>query len=232
MPEALDTPGPIPIWEAGRDLFTTGFPDWYPNWWPVEPEMQMPVLDIPCFDIAPVSATAFDKRGKASSPQATLLHCYVADRKLRSQLSRPQRFLEPFSHFWGITSPDFSIRAGDPKDLRIMAVRLNRMVGAFYQSKGIRVIPHLRWCDSRDYPFCFLGIQPSSTVSVSTHGLWRDQTLRKSILDGLNVLCERLSPPAVFVHGALPDAQFRAVAKRTQLIHFKDDRTRAFRGEI
>lgn len=232
VPEVLDTPGPIPVWDAGRDLLTTGFPDWYPNWWPVEPETQMPVLEVPRFDTVPGSATAFDKRGKASSPESTLLHFYVADRKLRSQVTRPQRFVEPFSHFWGITAPDFSIRAGDPKDMRMIAVRLSRMVAAFYQSKGIRVVPHIRWCDSRDYSFCFLGVQSGSTVSVSTHGLWRHQTLRKSFLDGLNVLCERLSPPVLIVHGALPNEQFRTVAKKTQLIHFTDDRTRAFRGEV
>ncbi len=90
-----------------------------------------------------------------------------------------------------------------PLDLRVLAVRVNRMLGAFYQSRGCNVVPTARWCTSRDWPFCFLGIEQRSAVSVSNHGLWRDRDLRQGFVSGLHEMIERIDPPVIFLHGTV-----------------------------
>ena len=113
-----------------------------------------------------------------------------------------------------------------PLDLRVLAVRVNRMLGAFYQSRGCNVVPTARWCTSRDWPFCFLGIEQRSAVSVSNHGLWRDRDLRQGFVSGLHEMIERIDPPVIFLHGIVSDRGIAAAGRKTHIVHFVDDRSR------
>lgn len=45
----------------------------------------------------------------------------------------------------------------------------NRWCGAYWASKGIRVIPSVNWGDESTFDFCFQGIEKGSTVAVSTY---------------------------------------------------------------
>lgn len=229
VPEVPDLAPPLPIWDHLVTMATVGVPDWFPFGVPVDPRYQIPILNAPSIDRLPRDATAFDKRGQARDLATTLLHFYVQDRKLASQARRPQQFVASFASAWGVTSPDYSMWAEGPEHLRILAVHLNRMVGAYFQSRGLRVIPSLRWIDHRDYDYAFIGVEVGSAVSVSTHGLWRAGELRQGFLNGLHEALDRLNPPVVFVHGTVNHLVFRDIARKTELIHLADDRTRTQR---
>jgi hypothetical protein len=95
---------------------------------------------------------------------------------------------------------------------------MSRAVGLFHALRGIRVIPNLRWGDSRDYDFCFLGVEQGSAVAVSNHGLWNDQLLRHNFLPGLPVMAERIQPKVVLCPErpmTLPSDAWSARASRT-----------------
>lgn len=227
VPEEPEPAPPLPIWNAAVTMATAGPPDWFPYGVPVDPVHHLPILTAPDLSSMPIVATAFDKRGSAPDVGATLLHFYVQDQKLRTQLLHPQSFVQSLALAWGITSPDFSMWADAPRDLRILSVRMNRMLGAYYQSRGLRVVPSLRWIDSNDYDFCFAGVEIGSAVSVSTHGLWQAGKLRQGFLNGLHEAVERIEPRAIFVYGTVNHVVFRDIARKTDLVHFEDDRTRA-----
>jgi len=193
----------------------------------LEGEWQIPLIRSPCLDSLPTDATAYDRRGQAGDLARTLLHFYVADRKLRTQVLQPQRFVARFEGAWGLTSPDFTIGAGMPPQDRIQAVWANRAVGVFYQSRGLRVVPHVRWCDSRDFDYCFLGVETGSAVAVSTHGCWRSPDLRRNFLAGLPLLLERIQPSVLFVHGTIDDGHLRTLRAKTRVVVFLADRNRA-----
>lgn len=229
VPDVPDPVPPLPIWDPLVTMATAGIPDWYPFGLPVDPKYQIPILSKPNLDTLPDDATAFDKRGQVASQATTMLHFYVQDRKLAPQAMRPEQFVESFAAAWGVTSPDYSMWDDGPEHLRIVAVHLNRMVGAHFQSRGIRVIPSLRWIDSGDYDYAFVGVEVGSAVSVSTHGLWRAGKLRQGFLNGFHEAVERLAPPVIFVHGTVSHVVFRDIARKTELVHFADDRTRAQR---
>jgi hypothetical protein len=205
----------------------SGVPDWFPYGVPVSDPWQIPRIAPPVFTTPPTAATAFDKRGQVDDPANTLLHCYVKDDKLRSQLTDPRQFPARFAGYWGIVPPDFSIRAQDPPDLRILAVRMSRAVGAFYQAHGLRVVPNIRWGDPRDYGHAFEGVETGSAVSVSNHGCWRDRRLRQGFLLGFHEMIDRLAPSTVFLHGTADPLILRQLRANTSLIHFPPDRTRA-----
>lgn len=218
---------PAPLWDAAVNQLISGPPGWFPYGVKVVSQWQIPCLKAPQIDTVPTRAMAFDKRSQAADIRQTLLHAYVADEKLRSQLVRPQVWVNRFSGFWGVVAPDFSIRADAPPDQRVFAVRMSRSVGAFYQSHGLRVIPNVRWGDHRDFDYCFLGVEPGSAVAVSNHGCWRSTSLRQGFLAGLHEMVERLAPSLVFLHGTMNHPAFRRLSWRTEFIHLKSDRTLA-----
>lgn len=206
-----------------------GVPAWHAYGVEVDPIHQIPLLRRADPPSIPLLSTAFDKRNRVTAASDSLLHFCVKDTKLRPLLRKPQAKVEDFARFWGITSPDFSVRSGAPRDVRLLSVRANRMVGAYFQARGLRVIPHVRWCDSRDYDFCFLGVENGAIVFVSNHGLWRKPAFRASFTHGLHELIERINPPALLVHGTIADPIFESVARKTHLVHFLSDRTIANR---
>ncbi len=228
LPPTISSPrGPLSIRKCLPDIMSCSTSSWFPFGVPLEGEWQIPLIRSPCFESPPTDATAFDKRGQAVDLARTLLHFYVADRKLRTQVLQPQRFVACFEGAWGLTSPDFTIGGGMPPQDRIQAVWANRAVGAFYQSRGLRVVPHVRWCNSRDFDYCFLGVETGSAVAVSTHGCWRSADLRRNFLAGLPVLLERIQPSVLFVHGAIDDGHLRVLRAKTTVLHLPPDRTRA-----
>lgn len=220
-----------PLWEAALAHVTGSAPEWFPHGVPVVGEWQIPAIAAPKFDSLPRSARAYDKRGRVADG-ALLLHGYVQDHKLRTQLTNPAAWLARFRGFGGVIAPDFSIRADDPPDRKVFAVRMSRAVGAYYASRGLKVVPTIRWGDSRDFGYCFDGVSSGSVVAISNHGCWRTGVLRQGFLAGLPVLVERLKPAAVYVHGTVDHVLFRQLASKTEFIHLEADRTRVSRERI
>jgi Domain of unknown function (DUF4417) len=212
---------PLSIFPAVMDRTADGPPVWIPYGRPAVSEWQIFQLDAPVREDLPGVAVAFDRLGQADELGRTLVHFYVKDPKLRRQASRPDRYLAKFEHAWGITSPDFSIAMDMPRHHRIDAVWWSRAVGAYFQSRGIRVIPQI------DY--CFLGVATGSVVAVSNHGCWRNHSLRQGFLSGLPVMIERLEPPVVFVYGTVNDPVFDQLRSKTEFYHLECERTRARR---
>lgn len=53
--------------------------------------------------------------------------------------------------------------------MQLYNVFRNRWCGAYWASKGIRVIPTINWGDESTFDFCFEGIERGSVVAVSTY---------------------------------------------------------------
>jgi hypothetical protein len=211
---------------AEIDHLITGIPTWYPTGHPVEGNMQIPVIPAPDLSSLPTASIAYDLRRKATSPAETLLHGYIADKKLRTHLRNPGPWVSRFNPFWGVIAPDFSIWKDEPPDRKIFSVRMSRSVGVFHALRGVRVVPTLRWGNRSDYKFCFLGVEHGSAVAVSNHGLWRDHTLREEFVKGLPELVDRLAPALIFVHGTIDHPVIRQIERRSHLIRLEPDQSR------
>ena len=53
--------------------------------------------------------------------------------------------------------------------MQIFNIFRNRWCGAYWASKGIRVIPSVNWGDESTFDFCFDGVEKGSIVAVSTY---------------------------------------------------------------
>lgn len=220
-----EEPTPLPVISLAPDLLA-GRPNWYPSAAKTVGPAQIPVLAPPTYDELPTQMLAFDKRG-ADDSGGSLLHFCVQDSKLRHPARAPHSYVADFASAWGILTPDFTITDQMPPWQRQMSVWWNRAVGVYYQRRGLRVVPHIRWRNAADYDHCFVGIEQGSTVAVSNYGSRRDPSLSWDFQQGLYALVERLAPDRVLVYGSTQQRAFRDLTGRTEFIAYSTDVARA-----
>ena len=87
----------------------------------------------------------------------------------------------------------------------------NRWCGAYWASKGIRVIPTVNWGDESTFDFCFDGIEKGSVVAVSTymaseHDHRKDQ--KEWFMAGYNEMLQRIEPERIICYNTpFPEMQ-------------------------
>lgn len=203
---------------------------WLPPVELIGPE-RIPRLDPVVLDEFPDVATAFDRRNQVGNPSHTLLHFYVADSKLLTIRNRPQRFVEDFSRFHALTSPDFSVFRSMPPHQRTFNTWFSRAVGAYFQSRGLIVVPNIRWATVDDLEIAVTGVEPGSTIAVSSHGCLRDEIDRYHFIAGFRRMIDLLEPSAVLLHGRAPSRLFGEFARSTKIVRYAADIDRAHRAE-
>ena len=87
----------------------------------------------------------------------------------------------------------------------------NRWCGAYWASKGLRVIPTVNWGDESTFDFCFEGIEKGSVVAVSTymaseHDNRCDQ--KEWFMAGYNEMLRRIDPEKIICYNTpFPEMQ-------------------------
>ena len=126
------------------------------------------------------------------------VHFFVDDYRFKSIYNHPERSLKRFSQYAFLLTPDFSTYAEMDLWRQLESVAQNRWVGAYWQSKGLTVIPTVSWSTPRSFEFCFDGIEEGSTVAVGMIGCKR---AKQAFLRGYNEMLERLDPEHIIVFG-------------------------------
>ena len=95
--------------------------------------------------------------------------------------------------------------------MQLYNVFRNRWCGAYWASKGIRVIPTVNWGNESTFDFCFEGIEKGSVVAVSTymaseHDNRRDQ--KEWFMAGYNEMLRRIEPERIICYNTpFPEMQ-------------------------
>lgn len=134
-----------------------------------------------------------DKRSKNK-----LVHFFLHDYRFECVYDNAEVLAEKLKQYECLLTPDFSLYVDMPLALQINSVFKNRWCGAFWQSKGIKVIPTVSWSDERSFNFCFDGIEKGSTVAVSTHG---NRNVKENFLKGYNQLLKKIEPRCIICYG-------------------------------
>ena len=87
------------------------------------------------------------------------VHFFIDDYRFESVYKNPEKNLNKLSQYRFLISPDFSVYADMPRWRQIESVAKSRWCGAYWQSKGLTVIPCISWSDTQSFDFCFDGIQ-------------------------------------------------------------------------
>ena len=132
------------------------------------------------------------------------IHFFTYDWKFDKVYEKAEEELEKLSQYYCLLSPDFSIFTNMPKVLQIESVFKNRWCGAYWQSKGLKVIPTVSWGDENSFDFCFDGIEEGSIVAVCTY--YRENCEEEFML-GYNKMLEKIKPSAIICY----DEPFKAM---------------------
>lgn len=126
------------------------------------------------------------------------VHFFVDDYRFNNIYTNPKRSLKKYAQYAFLLTPDFSTYADMDLWRQLESVARNRWVGAYWQSKGLTVIPTVSWSTSRSFEFCFDGIEQGGTVAVGMIGCSQS---KKAFLRGYNEMLERLTPEKIIVYG-------------------------------
>ena len=98
-----------------------------------------------------------------------MVHFFLYDYRFERVWKHPDNDVEKLSRYRAVLSPDFSMYLEMAPVMQIYNVFRNRWCGAYWASKGLRVIPTVNWGDESTFDFCFEGIEKGSVVAVSTY---------------------------------------------------------------
>ena len=133
------------------------------------------------------------------------VHFFVDDYRFDVLRRKPDAGLEKYAQYAFILSPDFSRYNEMPVWKVIEAVGMNRWMGAYWQSRGMKVFPSVGWATPFTYRFCFMGVERRSPVAVTTNG---NRQFKRGYLHGYDAMLERIEPSAIICLGK-PFAEMR-----------------------
>ncbi len=143
------------------------------NEFPGTGEFEIPYIPEASFceeDFNNLLLIGFDRTHKSDTANRNrMVHFFLYDYKFNCVWHNPDQLIDRIKNYRAVLSPDFSIYLEMNPTIQLYNVFRNRWCGAFWASKGIRVIPSVSWGDERTFHFCFLGIPKGSTVAVSTY---------------------------------------------------------------
>ena len=131
------------------------------------------------------------------------LHFFLDDYRFETVWSAPERLLPRVLAVGAALTPDFSLWRDMPRAAQVWNVYRSRWCGAYWQSKGVHVIPTACWGAHETFDFCFDGIPPYSTVAISSTGIRttnEDQALFRA---GIQELITRTQPKLLLAYGQL-----------------------------
>lgn len=173
----------------------------------------------------------FEKRNLYNNRNVGI-HFYIYDRVFKQIINNPEKYRDELKKFNVIISPDFSVCYDMPIIRQIYSTYMNRVLGAYYQNHGIKVIPNVRWGDSRSYEFCFEGLEKEGTYAIGSYGQIKKKSNRYYFEKGLEEFFKILKPKKVYIYGSMPDSIFYKYKSRTELISIEPYISKVHRGAI
>ena len=166
---------------------------------------QMPIINNDGY--IPTDLIGFNY-AKTSKAKNVGVHFYIDDYQFERVWNAPEKYVDILSQYDCILSPDFSLYMDMPMPMKIWNIYRSRQIGAYYQSKGIKVIPTVSWAEKETFSFCFQGIPKGSIVSVSTIGVKQDSDALEVWKDGMREMIQTIKPATILVYGGKLDFDY------------------------
>ena len=198
---------------------------------------EIPMIEKPSHFIIPEEIIPFTKRKIDHGPNCAI-GFNIMDDEFSEILKNPALYIGEFLKFSAVISPDCSLYRDATLTAQIINVYRNRLVGSYYQRKGIYVIPQIRW--GSEYTFttkvlpekiAFLGVEKHSIVSIGTYGCIQSKEDKYYFKAGLEAMLGTLEPEIVLVYGSMPSSIFQDYENHTKFIQYDDWTSRMHRRD-
>ena len=152
----------------------------------------------------PVEMIGFNFAAKYKHPERVGIHFFLKDYQFSRLWTSPDMYTGMLRRFRFVCTPDFSMYTDFPLALQINSHYRKHWLGAYWQSKGITVIPTICWSVERSFEWCFDGEPEKSTVAISSVGTQLNERSKRLFLLGYQQMMSRLQPKIVLFHGRIP----------------------------
>lgn len=141
----------------------------------------------------------------------TWMHFHVHDKRYFRLYSRREKYIPLLKTFGGVFGVDHSIYRCLPLAERIFSIYENRVSDYWFALNNIFCVPNVSWGTDETYDFCCDGIEPGSSISISTYG-WAHSKCDKGIfIEGFYFVVDKLRSASIFNHGKVyPEVEERA----------------------
>lgn len=177
---------------------------------------QMPVIENDGY--TPKKLIGFNY-AKTSKEKGVGIHFFLDDYQFERIWNDPHKYIETLREYDCILSPDFSLYMDMPMPMKIWNTYRSRMIGQFYQSYGIKVIPTISWAEEATFKFAFSGIPKGSIVAISTIGVKEDEEALKIWKNGVSEMIKSIKPSKILVYGGKLDFDYG----KTKVIYYDND---------
>ena len=133
----------------------------------------------------------------------SFVHFFLPDTYIERTWKKPEYYADVFARFGGIIQPDCSEYMNMPKAMKVWQHYRRQWLGAYYQSRGIVVIPAPCWSDEESFEYCFDGMPKHSCLCISSVGCLKNVETRKLFLAGLRKCIEVLEPDQILWYGSI-----------------------------
>lgn len=157
---------------------------------------EMPVIKKTKLSLDNIEFIGYDKLNEGQTEK--IVHFFLDDYKFEVLWKDPEPRIEKLKEYRAVLSPQFSMYTEMPVAVQIYQVFKSRWSGAYFQSKGLKVIPSLVWGEADTFWFSFDGIDPGSVVAVSTVGM---RTEKQLFMAGYKEMLRRIKPQAIICYG-------------------------------
>lgn len=157
---------------------------------------EMPVIKKTKLDLDNIKFVGYDRLSEKERDK--IVHFFLDDYKFEVLWKEPEPRIEKLKEYRAVLSPQFSVYTEMPVALQIHQVFKSRWCGAYFQSKGLKVIPSLVWGEPDTFWFSFDGIDEGSVVAVSTIGMRTEKDL---FMAGYKEMMRRIRPKAILCYG-------------------------------
>lgn len=130
---------------------------------------------------------------------------FLDDYQFERVWNYPNKYADTLRKFGAVLTPDFSLYRDFPKAVQIFNHYRKHWVGAYWQEKGLKIIPTIAWSDKDSYNWCFDGEPEGGIVAVSNVGCMRNKEARQLFMDGYNEMLTRLQPSEILCFGYIFD---------------------------
>ena len=177
------------------------------NQFPGKGKLKIPIIpkfEAKAGDFDDLLLIGFDKTHLEDNNHLNrMVHFFLYDYRFERVWKNPDNDIEKLSRYSAVLSPDFSMYLEMAPVMQLYNVFRNRWCGAYWASKGMRVIPTVNWGDESTFDFCFQGIEKGCTVAVSTymaseHDNRKDQ--KDWFLAGYNEMLHQIEPERIICY--------------------------------
>lgn len=133
----------------------------------------------------------------------TIIDFFDNDDVLKRFINNPLKYVPIFDGFLAVATPDYSIYQNSNGIKILCNIFDSRWAGAFWQSRGLNIIPTVSWAKDNTYDICFSGIEKNSIVMISTLGVLKNHDTFQKFINGFLELKKRIDPSLIIVVGKL-----------------------------